>query len=40
MDFEESLDYAVDKLKFLINRSDDEAEQTQREEDKGEASGQ
>ena len=40
MGFAEALDYAVDKRKFLINRSADEAEQVQREEEEGEAGGQ
>ena len=40
MGFVEALEYAVDKRKFLINRSADEAEQVQREEGDGEAGGQ
>ena len=34
MDFEEALDYAVDKRKFLINRSANEANEVQHEEEK------
>ena len=37
MDFEEALDYAIDKRKYLINRSADESKQIQREEEEGEA---
>ena len=33
MDFEEALDYAVDKRKFLINRSANEANEVQQEEE-------
>ena len=40
MGFAEALDYAVDKRKFLINRSANEADQVQREEEEGEAGGQ
>ena len=39
MDFAEALDYAVDKRKFIVYRSANEAEQVQREEE-GEAGGQ
>ena len=35
MDFEEALDYAVDKRKFIIYRSAKEAEQVQEEEADG-----
>ena len=37
MDFEEALEYAIDKRKYLINRSADESKQIQREEEEGEA---
>ena len=36
MDFDESLDYAVDKRKFLIRRLADEAEEIKKEEDEEE----
>ena len=39
MDFAEAFNYAVDKRKFIVYRSANEAEQVQREEE-GEAGGQ